>query len=199
MRSLVVAIATNFVATAECSTRHRVPFQREIVPPPPPSTELMCVQSRSEQRGISAARAGASRPERHPLPPVDLPELPSPGAPAASSPTGGRRRRYSTSPPASAMSERGLCTPRASRVGFACRPSAGQLTTGITMSSAHRPIADPVTRAGPQAGGAVAGVGELTAVEREAAAADALREPELQALELGDALVDPRTPGGGEA
>jgi hypothetical protein len=125
MRSLVVAIATNFVATAECSTRHRVPFQREIVPPPPPSTELMCVQSRSEQRGISAARAGASRPERHPLPPVDLPELPSPGAPAASSPTGGRRRRYSTSPPASAMSERGLCTPRASRVGFACRPSAG--------------------------------------------------------------------------
>jgi hypothetical protein len=47
------------------------------------------------------------------------------------------------------------------------------------MSSAHRSIADPVTWAGPQTGGAVAGVGELAAIEREAAAADALREPEL--------------------
>ena len=38
----------------------------------------------------------------------------------------------------------------------------------------------------------VAGVRELAAVEREAAAADALRQPELEALELGDSLVDPR-------
>ena len=62
--------------------------------------------------------------------------------------------------------------------------------------SAQRAIADPVTWAGPEAGGAVAGVGELSAVEREAAAADALRVPELQALQLRDAVVDPRTPGG---
>src|SRR5262249_40907733 len=36
------------------------------------------------------------------------------------------------------------------------------------------------------------------AVEREAATADALGEPALQALELGDAFVDPRAPGGRE-
>ena len=72
-------------------------------------------------------------------------------------------------------------------------------TARITAWSAHRPIADPVARARPEAGSTVAGVGELTAVEREAAAADAFGEPEFQALELGDALVDPRAPGGGEA
>jgi hypothetical protein len=64
--------------------------------------------------------------------------------------------------------------------------------------SAHRPVADPVARAGAEAGSTVVGVGELAAVERETAAADALGEPELQALELGDALVDPRAPGGRE-
>ena len=63
-------------------------------------------------------------------------------------------------------------------------------------ASIGRPVADPVPGAGTEAGGAVAGVGELAAVEREAAAADALREPAFEALELGDAPVDPRAPGG---
>src|SRR4029079_96539 len=57
---------------------------------------------------------------------------------------------------------------------------------------------DPVARAGPEARGVVARVRQLAAVEREAAAADALRQPELEALELGDPLVDPRLPRRGE-
>ena len=52
-------------------------------------------------------------------------------------------------------------------------------------------VADPVARAGSEAGGAVVGIGELAAVEREAAAADAFRQPELQALQFGDPVVDP--------
>jgi len=61
---------------------------------------------------------------------------------------------------------------------------------------AWRPVADPVARAGTETGCAVVGVRELAAVEREATTADALREAELEPLELGDPLVDPRTPGG---
>ena len=51
-------------------------------------------------------------------------------------------------------------------------------------------VADPVAGAGAEGGGAVVAVGELTAVEREAAAADAFGEAVLEALEFGDALVD---------
>jgi hypothetical protein len=61
---------------------------------------------------------------------------------------------------------------------------------------ARRPVADPVARAGTETGSAVVGVRELTAVEREATTADALREAELEPLELGDPLVDPRPPCG---
>jgi len=46
--------------------------------------------------------------------------------------------------------------------------------------------------------GAVTGVGEPAAVERQTSAADALGEPELEALELGDSVVDPRRPRGRE-
>jgi hypothetical protein len=60
-------------------------------------------------------------------------------------------------------------------------------------------VADPVASARALAGGAVVGVGEAAAIEREAAAADALGQPRLEPLELGDALVDPLRPGGGEA
>jgi hypothetical protein len=56
-----------------------------------------------------------------------------------------------------------------------------------------RPAA-PVARAGAEAGRPVAGIGELAAFDREAATADAFGEPELEALELGDALIDPRCP-----
>jgi hypothetical protein len=66
-------------------------------------------------------------------------------------------------------------------------------------SSGPRPVADPVARAGTESSGAVARIRELAAVEREAAAADALGEAEPQALELGDTLVDSRRPSGREA
>jgi hypothetical protein len=46
-------------------------------------------------------------------------------------------------------------------------------------SSAQRPVADPVARAGAEACGAVVRIGELTAIERETTATDALGEPEL--------------------
>ena len=59
------------------------------------------------------------------------------------------------------------------------------------LTSARGWVADPVARAGSQAGGAVVGICELAAVEREAAAADAFRQPQLQALQFGDPVVDP--------
>ena len=69
---------------------------------------------------------------------------------------------------------------------------AAYLTCAIRLG---RPgIADPVARARAGTTRAVPGVGELAAVQREAAAADALREPGAQPLELGDPLVDPGRP-----
>jgi hypothetical protein len=59
------------------------------------------------------------------------------------------------------------------------------------LTSTWALVADPVARAGSEAGGAVVGIGELAAVEREAAAADAFRQPQLQALQFGDPVVDP--------
>src|SRR5690242_15208365 len=59
-------------------------------------------------------------------------------------------------------------------------------------------IPEPVTGAGATAGGAVARVGEPAAIERQAAAADALGEAGLEPFELGDPLVDPLRPGGRE-
>src|SRR5918999_1097817 len=60
--------------------------------------------------------------------------------------------------------------------------------------SVERTVADPIARARPGAARAVPRVGELAAVEREAPAANALGESVLEALELGDALVDARAP-----
>jgi hypothetical protein len=68
-------------------------------------------------------------------------------------------------------------------------------STGLQPLS-QRPVADPVAGTGAEPSSAVTRIGELAAVEREAAAADALGEPELEALELGDALVDPGRPCG---
>src|ERR1041385_891179 len=64
--------------------------------------------------------------------------------------------------------------------------------------SAWRAIADPVARPGPQAGGSIARIGQVAAVEREAAAPDARRQPGSQSLELRDPLVDAGRPGAGE-
>src|SRR5205823_922802 len=55
-------------------------------------------------------------------------------------------------------------------------------------------VADPVARPGAAGGRAVLGVGETAAIEREATAADALRQTDLEALELGYPLIDPRGP-----
>src|SRR5579875_588720 len=65
--------------------------------------------------------------------------------------------------------------------------------------SPTRRIADPEAGAGAAGPGAVARIGERTAVERQAAAADALGEAGAQALELRDALVDPCGPCAREA
>src|SRR3954451_9885958 len=60
-------------------------------------------------------------------------------------------------------------------------------------------VSDPEARARARARGAIAGVHELAALEREAAAPDALSESGLEPLELGDALVDAACPGRREA
>jgi hypothetical protein len=65
---------------------------------------------------------------------------------------------------------------------------------GAVRASARRAVADPVARAGAEAGCPVAGIGEPAALDREAAASDAFGEPKLETLELGDALIDPRCP-----
>ena len=48
------------------------------------------------------------------------------------------------------------------------------------LSQSPGPVADPVARARPEAGGAVGGIGELAALERQTAAPDALGEPGLR-------------------
>src|SRR5262245_8067117 len=72
--------------------------------------------------------------------------------------------------------------------------------TQATQAGSHsciiRPlVADPVTRAGTQPRGAVVRIGELAAVERQAAAADAFAEPGLQPLQFGNSCIDPGRPG----
>jgi S-adenosylmethionine:tRNA ribosyltransferase-isomerase len=59
-------------------------------------------------------------------------------------------------------------------------------------------LAEPVAGTRSAAAGPIPGVGELAAVERQAAAADALGEPALESLELGEPLLDARRPPGGE-
>src|SRR5215467_7166645 len=51
----------------------------------------------------------------------------------------------------------------------------------------------------PEVGRLIVRIGERGAAQREASAADVLRQPPLQALELGDPLVDPGGPCPGEA
>src|SRR5688572_2639243 len=64
--------------------------------------------------------------------------------------------------------------------------------------SARPPVRHPVSRPRSEPGGAVAGVGEMAAIERQAAAADALGEPSPEAFQLGDALLDTGGPGAGK-
>ena len=73
-------------------------------------------------------------------------------------------------------------------------PPAASSPSGSRSASAAGAVADPVARAGTEPGGAIARVRQPAAVERQTAAADALGEPELEPLELGDPLVDPGAP-----
>src|SRR5262245_42376268 len=61
-----------------------------------------------------------------------------------------------------------------------------------------RPRADPGPRARPLARRAIARVRQAAAIERETAAADALRQPCLEPLQLGDPLADPLGPARGQ-
>src|ERR687891_454539 len=70
--------------------------------------------------------------------------------------------------------------------------------SGAARASARRVVADPGARARAEAGGPIAGVGKSASIQRQAAATDALGEADLEALELGDPLVDPRCPRAGE-
>jgi pimeloyl-ACP methyl ester carboxylesterase len=63
------------------------------------------------------------------------------------------------------------------------------------IASGGGAVAEPVTRTWAQARCTVVGVCQLAAVEREAAAADALRQTGAQAAELREPFVDPRRPG----
>jgi len=58
--------------------------------------------------------------------------------------------------------------------------------------------ADPVSWPWTDPAGPISRVCELTSLQRQAAAADALREARPQALEFGDALIDPLRPASGE-
>src|SRR5688572_10865937 len=58
--------------------------------------------------------------------------------------------------------------------------------------------AEPIAWSGPGASGPIGRIGEVTSVNRKAAAADALGQPVSEALELGDLLVDPLRPLAGE-
>ena len=60
--------------------------------------------------------------------------------------------------------------------------------------ASRRPIADPVPRAGAEPRRAVAGIRELTSLERQTSASDALCEPGSQTFQLSNALIDSRGP-----
>src|SRR5688572_8840131 len=86
-----------------------------------------------------------------------------------------------------------------SSVGCECsigRPYGTLQGSGVPArrleSAAQGTVADPVAGTGTAGGRAVVGIREPAAIEREAAAADAFREAVLEALELGDPLIDPR-------
>jgi hypothetical protein len=74
----------------------------------------------------------------------------------------------------------------------------GRFIEGVG-SGAERAVADPVSRPRPEPRRPVLGVGQLAAVERQAPAPDALRQPELDALELCDLGVDASGPAAREA
>ena len=80
---------------------------------------------------------------------------------------------------------------RAPAANFAALFPFLDVAFGTWRSARPRPaIADPVARAGAVLPGAVGRVHQVAALERETAAADALAQPALQPLQLGDARVE---------
>src|SRR5580765_2624518 len=59
-------------------------------------------------------------------------------------------------------------------------------------------VAHPIPGPGSAASGPVAGIRELTSIQRQAAAADAFGERRLEPLELRDPRADPLRPVGGQ-
>ncbi len=70
------------------------------------------------------------------------------------------------------------------------RRSSPAPASGRRLAGRRQAVADPVAGSGTEARGAVAWVGELAAVERKASAADALRKPRPEPLELRDPGID---------
>src|SRR6185503_5882965 len=66
------------------------------------------------------------------------------------------------------------------------------------ISLAHAVLANPEPRPRARAPHAIPGIGKLALLQRQASAADALRETGFQALQLGDAIVDAPRPAGGQ-
>src|SRR6188474_2103521 len=62
------------------------------------------------------------------------------------------------------------------------------------ISLAHAVLANPEPRPRARAPDAVPGIGKLALLQRQAAAADALRQTGFQTLQLGDAIVDASRP-----
>src|ERR671918_165345 len=91
---------------------------------------------------------------------------------------------------------------RCAATGFRCRTRAPRRCRCARPDGPSAPgfrllegaVADPIARTRAKARCPVAGIGKPASVEREAAASDAFGEPELEAFELGDALIDPRRP-----
>ena len=68
--------------------------------------------------------------------------------------------------------------------------------TGSINSTGRR--LHPISRASATAAGAIAWIRELTSIERQASATDALGQPLLHPFQLRDALIDAPCPTGGQ-
>lgn len=83
--------------------------------------------------------------------------------------------------------------PRHTHLPF-IRCTSSELPSPEQGRSGRRLVPHPNAWAGPELRRAIAGIGQLALLEGEAAASDTSGETDLQTLELGDSLVDPRSP-----
>jgi hypothetical protein len=83
-------------------------------------------------------------------------------------------------------------------VGRKCASTAPAAEARASDMARHAAVSLEIARARTVPGRLVVGIEELAGVDREAAAADAGREPVAERLESGDALVDVVTPAAGQ-